>query len=64
MLQLEIRLKDYEDRFGLNPQSRTALMLRIADKGGSKPAGETPSAHKPADRPGSPLGILNSKRIN
>lgn len=66
MLQLEIRLKDYEDRFGLNPQSRTALMTRLAntndpDKPPLDPAGNTASGQQPA-QPGSPLGLLNTTR--
>lgn len=66
MLQLEIRLKDYEDRYGLNPQARTTLMMRMADQGGGKPAaGDTPSAKPAETKPGSPLGILNTaKRLN
>jgi P27 family predicted phage terminase small subunit len=75
MLQLEMKLKDYEDRYGLNPQARTALLTRIAGigAGGKKPPydGEAPApagdAAAPAGgpKPGSPLGILNTgKRLN
>ena len=57
-----VRLKDYEDRYGLNPQARTTLMMRTRDQG-KPPAGDTPST-KPAEaKPGSPLGILNTNTV-
>jgi phage terminase small subunit len=70
MLKLDMRLKDYEDRYGLNPQARTALLMRIGDpkkppRDAAPPAGdEPPSGAAPAAKPGSPLGILNTKRLN
>jgi P27 family predicted phage terminase small subunit len=75
MLQLETRLKDYEDRYGLNPQARTQLLMRIANTGSGKPprdaAPDGADAPAPAGegvaKPGSPLGILNTtagKRLN
>lgn len=68
MLQLENKLKDYEDRFGLNPQSRTTLLTRIASTGGDKPprsSADDGAATPDSAKPGSPLGILNQgKRLN
>jgi len=70
MLQLETRLKDYEDRFGLNPASRTALLMRIANVGsGGKAPPLDPDAPAAgggaAVKPSSPLGILNTgRRLN
>jgi P27 family predicted phage terminase small subunit len=69
MLQLSLRLKDYEDRFGLNPQARTQLLIKRASTlGQGKPPPEAPpKAGEPGatgPKPGSPLGILNTKRLN
>ncbi len=61
--RLERRLLALEDRFGLSPQARQSIMLRLATApalpftGGADPAGDT--APQPA-RPATPtLGFLN-----
>jgi P27 family predicted phage terminase small subunit len=70
MLKLETRLKDYEDRFGLNPQARMALLVRMGTSNKPPPNSTPPGgvdAPQPAGapRPGSPLGVLNTgKRLN
>jgi hypothetical protein len=71
MVQLDVKLTAYEDRYGLNAEARTALLLRIANvgAGGKKPPLDGPpdggDAAGTTAKPGSPLGILNTgKRLN
>jgi P27 family predicted phage terminase small subunit len=62
-MRLDKLLTGYEDRFGLNPQSRTALLTRLANIGQAPPrAGAGVGDDAGAEpRSGSPLGILNRK---
>jgi P27 family predicted phage terminase small subunit len=66
LLQLDKVLKDSENAFGLNPNARTSLLLRIANIGPYRPTGTDSSADTGAraemKKPGSPIGWLNRSR--
>ncbi len=54
------RLTALEDRFGLSPQTRQQLLLRLAGQPTQLPLALTPAAEGPAPPPSGPIGILSA----
>jgi len=61
-LMLDKRLQEYEDRFGMNPQARQAILARLADGGLRRPATPPPEDKPPASAPTEPTGPIGLLR--